>query len=165
MSLCGEKWVRNDLSDPEKLTVFMGEYRPTLDDKGRVAIPSKIRRAFDGSENESAYVVAPGFDRCVMVFREEDWRRFVEEKLAPHSHADPDHRKKCRFLLGGASVCELDKQGRILVPSNLIEYASLDHDAVIIGVYDRFEIWDARSYDAYRPGGETLESFARDLGL
>lgn len=165
MSLCGEKWVTNDFSGAGKIAVFMGEYRPTLDDKGRVAIPSKIRKAFEGAEPDSAYVVAPGFDRCVMAFREEDWRRFVEEKLAPHSHADPDHRKKCRFLLGGASVCELDKQGRILVPSNLSDYASLSRDVVIIGVYDRFEIWDARAYDAYRPGGDALESFARDLGL
>jgi MraZ protein len=145
--------------------MFMGEYRPTFDEKGRIAIPARLRRAFGDDPVISSFVTAPGFDRCVMAFREEDWRRFVEEKLAPLSHADPDNRKRCRFLLGGSSVCEVDKQGRILIPAHLMEYASLSRDAVIIGVNDRIELWDAKSYDAYCPSGDALESFAKDLGF
>ena len=145
--------------------MFMGEYRPTLDEKGRIAVPSKLRKAFGEGAVIDTLVVAPGFDRCIMSFREQDWRSFVETKLVPLSQADPDNRKRSRFLLGGASVCELDSQGRILIPSNLVEYAGLSKDAVILGVYDRIEIWDAAVYDRYRPGGDTLEQFARDLGM
>lgn len=145
--------------------MFMGEYRPTLDEKGRVAVPSKLRKAFGEGSVIDSLVVAPGFDRCIMSFREEDWRIFVETKLVPLSQADPINRQRSRFLLGGASVCELDAQGRILVPANLMEYAGLKKDAVIIGVYNRIEIWDAASFDAYRPGGDALEQFAKELGM
>jgi MraZ protein len=145
--------------------MFMGEYRPSCDEKGRIAIPSRLRKAFGEQNPITGLVTAPGFDRCVMAFREEDWRSFVAEKLAPLSHADPAHRMRCRFLMGGASVCELDRQGRILLPTNLIEYASIEKDTVIIGVNDRIEIWNARSFDEYRPGGDTLEQFARELGF
>ncbi|MGL4368095.1 MAG: division/cell wall cluster transcriptional repressor MraZ, partial [Spirochaetota bacterium] len=69
------------------------------------------------------------------------------------------------FLLGGASVCELDKQGRILLPATLIEYAGIGNDPVIIGVNDRIEIWDGKTFDSYRPSGDALEEFARDLGF
>ena len=145
--------------------MFMGEYRPSLDDKGRIAVPSKLRKAFGEGAVIDALVVAPGFDRCIMSFREQDWRSFVESKLVPLSQADPMNRKRSRFLLGGASVCELDAQGRILIPANLVEYAGLSKEAVILGVYDRIEIWDAVTYDRYRPGGDALEQFAQDLGM
>ena len=145
--------------------MFMGEYRPTLDEKGRIAVPSKLRKAFGEGSVINTLVAAPGFDRCIMAFREEDWRSFVETKLAPLSQSDPMNRKRSRFLLGGASICELDAQGRILIPANLMDYSGMKKDAVIIGVYDRIEIWDAASYDAYRPGGEALEQFAQELGL
>ena len=145
--------------------MFMGEYRPTLDEKGRIAIPVKLRKAFGEQSVIDALVLAPGFDRCVMAFREEDWRRFVETKLIPLPQADPKNRMRSRFLLGGASVCELDKQGRVLVPDNLVEYAALKKDSVIIGVCDRIEIWDAASFDSYRPGNEAMEQFAGELGF
>lgn len=145
--------------------MFMGEFRPSIDEKGRVAIPARLRRAFGDSFPIQNLVLAPGFDRCVMAFREDDWRQFVETKLAPVSQSDPDHRKRMRFLLGGAHVCELDRQGRVLVPSPLVTYASLERDTVIIGMYDRIEIWNAAAFDSYRPSGDTLEEFARELGL
>ena len=113
---------------------------------------------------ELVAAVAPGFDRCIMSFREQDWRSFVETKLVPLSQADPMNRKRSRFLLGGASVCELDAQGRILIPANLVEYAGLSKEAVILGVYDRIEIWDAVTYDRYRPGGDALEQLRRTWG-
>ncbi|MGL4368636.1 MAG: division/cell wall cluster transcriptional repressor MraZ, partial [Spirochaetota bacterium] len=70
-------------------TMFMGEYRPALDEKGRIAVPARIRKAFGEDTPFGALVTAPGFDRCIMAFREPDWRAFVEAKLAPLSQADP----------------------------------------------------------------------------
>jgi MraZ protein len=145
--------------------MFMGEYRPSLDEKGRVAIPVKLRKAFGEGSIIETLVVAPGFDRCIMAFRETDWRQFVENKLAPLSQADPKNRMRTRFLLGGATVCELDKQGRILVPANLKEYAAISKEVAIIGVCDRIEIWSVDAYDAYKPDGDALEEFASELGF
>ena len=145
--------------------MFMGEYRPAIDEKGRIAVPAKIRKAFGEGSVIDTLVAAPGFDRCIMAYREQDWRSFVEMKLAALPQSDPMNRKRSRFLLGGASVCELDGQGRILIPGNLAEYAGISKEIVIIGVYDRIEIWDAGTYDAYRPGGDALEQFALELGF
>lgn len=145
--------------------MFMGEYTPSMDEKGRVAIPIKLRKAFNEQSLIDRLVVCPGFDRCIMAFRESDWKEFVETKLAPLSQSDPKNRMRSRFLLGGASVCDLDKQGRVLVPANLLEYARIEKDIVIIGVYDRIEFWSSESYLEYKPDGDSLESFAQELGF
>lgn len=145
--------------------MFMGEYRPTLDEKGRLAIPMKLRRAFGDESGAEKLVITHGFDKCLMAFREEDWKVFVETKLVPLSQGDPRNRMRIRFLLGGAAECELDKQGRLLIPVHLQEYAELDRDVIILGLYDRVEIWSAEVYRKYRPDGEALNAFASELGF
>lgn len=145
--------------------MFMGEYRPTMDEKGRVAIPVKLRKAFGESAAINRLIITHGFDKCIMAFRDEDWREFVETRLAPLSQADPKNRMRLRFLLGGASECELDKQGRIVVPPYLKEYAEISKDVVLLGLNNRIEIWSGEVYSAYRPDGESLNAFARDLGF
>ncbi|MBN2435438.1 MAG: division/cell wall cluster transcriptional repressor MraZ [Spirochaetes bacterium] len=144
--------------------MFIGEYRPLLDDRGRVAVPVKIRKAY-GPDMIDRLVMAPGFDRCVMAFRPQDWENFVKEKLLSLPQNDPENRKRIRFLLGGASDCDLDKQGRILIPPALADFAGLVKDTVIIGVYDRIEIWSAERYDGYRPSMDRFDEFASDLGV
>lgn len=145
--------------------MFMGEYSPILDNKGRVAIPAKIRKAFGENSIINSLVIAPGFDRCIMAFRDTDWKNFVESKLVSLSQADPENRMRSRFLLGGAAVCDLDSQGRILIPANLKEYANIEKEIIIIGVYDRIEIWNSETYQKYKPDGESLEKFAAELGF
>ena len=145
--------------------MFMGEYHPTLDEKGRVAIPVKLRKAFGDRALVSRLVITHGFDKCIMAFREEDWREFVEKKLVPLAMADPMNRKRLRFILGGASDCDLDKQGRLSIPSHLIEYGQMKKDVTILGLNDRIEIWSSEVYAGYKPDGEALNDFARDLGF
>ena len=145
--------------------MFMGEYHPTMDEKGRVAIPVKLRKAFGENAAINRLIITHGFDKCIMAFREEDWREFVETKLAPLSQEDPKNRMRLRFLLGGASECELDKQGRIMVPPYLKDYAEIRRDIVLLGLNNRIEIWSGEVYRAYRPDGESLNAFARDLGF
>ena len=145
--------------------MFMGEFRPTLDEKGRLAIPMKLRNASGDDIPVEKLVITHGFDKCIMAFREEDWRQFVETKLVPLPQADPRNRMRLRFLMGGAAECELDKQGRLLVPVHLQEYAELKRDVIILGLYDRIEIWAAEVYQRYRPDGEALNAFASDLGF
>ena len=75
------------------------------------------------------------------------------------------NRMRIRFLLGGATECELDKQGRILIPNYLLEYAQINREVVILGLYNRIEIWSAEVYKNYKPDGNALNQFAHDLGF
>jgi MraZ protein len=145
--------------------MFMGEYSPALDEKCRIAIPMKLRKAFGEENIIQKLIITHGFDKCVMAFREEDWKEFVETKLVPLSQADPMNRMRIRFLLGGATEGELDKQGRILIPNYLLEYAQINREVVILGLYNRIEIWSAEVYKNYKPDGNALNQFAHDLGF
>ncbi len=145
--------------------MFMGEYHPNLDEKGRVAIPAKLRKAFSGSAVIDKLIITHGFDRCIMAFREEDWKEFIEKKIVPLSQSDPKNRSIMRRLFGGAHECDLDKQGRILIPSYLIEDAGIEKDITILGLYKRIEIWSSGIYGDYRPGDDSINMFASDLGF
>ena len=98
--------------------MFMGEYHPSLDEKGRVAVPVQAAKAFGENAVINRLIITHGFDKCIMAFREEDWKEFVEKACTPFQ-ADPKNRKRIRFLLGGACDCELDRQGRIMIPAYL----------------------------------------------
>ncbi len=145
--------------------MFMGEYHPTLDEKGRVAIPMKLRKAFGENSVINKLIITHGFDKCVMAYREEDWKDFVENKLVNLSQSDPKNRMRIRFLLGGACECELDKQGRIIIPTYLKDYSEMQKDVIILGLYNRIEVWSKEVYEDYRPDGEALNQFAQDLGF
>jgi len=145
--------------------MFMGEYSPALDEKGRVAIPMKLRKAFGEDCLVEKLVVTHGFDRCIMAFREEDWKEFVEKKLMPLPQSDPKNRMSLRFLVGGASECELDKQGRILIPSNLLRYAGIKSEVIILGLFNKIEIWAKEVYEECRPDVKFVDSFANELGI
>ena len=145
--------------------MFMGEYSPALDDKGRVAIPFKLRKAFGADTPMDKLVVTKGFAKYLMAFREEDWKEFVNTKLMPLPQSDSKNRDIVRFFLSGASECELDKQGRMLIPSYLLKYAEIKDDVIILGLSNKIEIWSKEVYERYRPDGEMLESFADDLGF
>lgn len=116
--------------------MFMGEYNHTIDVKGRVIIPSKFREQL-GED----FVVTKGLDGCLFVFPNDEWKLF-EEKLRGLPVANKDARKFARFFLAGAADLEVDKQGRILLPSVLREFAKLEKDVVLVGVSSRVEIWD-----------------------
>ena len=145
--------------------MFMGEYSPALDDKGRVAIPVKLRKAFGADAPMDKLIVTYGFDKCLMAFREEEWREFVDTKLVPLSQSDSKNRDIVRFFLGSARECELDKQGRMLIPASLLKHAEIKDDVIMFGLSNKIEIWSKEVYERYRPDGEMLESFADDLGF
>ena len=123
--------------------MFIGEYRHTLDNKNRVIIPAKFREQIGDS-----FVITKGLDNCLFVYSMDEWRR-IEEKLKEIPMTSKDARAFVRFFFAGASVCELDKQGRILVPSNLIKFANIDKDVVIIGVSTRIEFWSLEEWNKF----------------
>lgn len=116
--------------------MFMGEYSHTIDAKGRIIVPAKFRDNLGDN-----FVITKGLDNCLFVYTSDDWFKF-EEKLRALPLTNKDARKFTRFFLAGAAEMEVDKQGRILIPSVLREFAALDKDVVFVGVGSRIEIWD-----------------------
>ena len=116
--------------------MFMGEYNHTVDAKGRLIVPSKFREQL-GDE----FVITKGLDNCLFVYDNSEWTA-LEEKLRALPITNTAGRKFSRFLLGSAATCEVDKQGRILLPSVLREFAGIGKDAVLVGVGSRIEIWN-----------------------
>ena len=127
--------------------MFMGEYNHTIDAKGRLIVPSKFREQL-GSE----FVATKGLDRCISVYTNEEWMN-IQEKCKNIPLTTKDARKFTRFYFGSAIDCEIDKQGRVLLPANLREYAGLQKEIVLVGVLNRIEIWskdkwlDESTYD------------------
>lgn len=145
--------------------MFMGEYHPSLDEKGRVAVPIKLRKAFGEELIIEKLIVTYGFGKYIMAYREEDWDDFVKTKLIKASESDPDGANLVRYFVGGAFDCELDKQGRIIIPQHLKEHACIAKDVTVLGLYNRIEIWDTVMYNNSKPSGETLSTLGRDLGF
>lgn len=139
---------------------MIGQYRHSLDNKGRLFIPARLREEL----GETLYV-AKGADNCISVYSEEGWAK-ITEKLSslPYSKT----RRITRELYAYAGKCEPDAQGRILLPQQLRDYALLQKNAVIIGVADHAEIWDEAAWDAMESeglSGEELLEAMEELGL
>lgn len=123
--------------------MFIGEYQHSIDEKGRIIIPSKFR---DDLGDE--FVMTKGLDSCLFIYPKKEWE-ILENKLKSLPLTNKDARAFIRFFFSGASECILDKQGRVLIPSNLREHSKMEKDAVIIGVSTRLEIWSKTMWEDY----------------
>lgn len=131
--------------------MFMGEYNHTIDPKGRLIIPAKFREAL-GDE----FVVTKGLDGCLFVYANTEWNNF-EDKLRTLPLTNKNARQFTRFFLAGAAACEVDKQGRILIPQVLREFAKLEKDVVLVGVASRIEIWSKEVWE------ESISTYDTDM--
>ena len=141
--------------------MFMGEYNHTIDAKGRLIVPSKFREALGDT-----FVVTKGLDGCLFVYDSEEWQAF-EEKLRSLPITNKEARQFARFFLAGAAEVEVDKQGRILVPNILREFAQISKDVVLIGVASRIESWSKERFEgmaSFEDMDEIAEHMAQ-LGL
>jgi len=135
--------------------MLLGAHEHTIDDKNRLTLPAKFRQAFaDG------IVVTRGLDGCLYAFRRPDWDRLLESRLATLDPLSPEGRRLERFFYSGASETELDKQGRVMVPRELMDHAKLGREVVVAGVKDRLEIWDRA---AWRRELAEVEGSAEDV--
>lgn len=140
------------------MTMFMGEYQHQLDTKGRMIVPAKFR-----DELTEHFVITRGLDKCLFGYPLDEWKR-IEEKLKTLPITKRDARKFMRLFFSGAVEVELDKQGRINIPKNLMEYAGLSKECTVIGVSTRIEIWDRSSWDNfYEDTEEHYEEIAEEL--
>ncbi|MGM7701068.1 division/cell wall cluster transcriptional repressor MraZ [Pseudalkalibacillus sp. Hm43] len=123
--------------------MFMGEHLHTIDDKGRMIVPSKFR-----DELGSTFVLTRGLDQCIFGYPLDEWKQ-LEEKLKALPFTKKDARAFTRFFFSGAAECQLDKQGRVNIASTLRQYAKLEKDCVVIGVSNRIEIWNKQIWEEY----------------
>lgn len=123
--------------------MFIGEYNHTLDPKNRVIMPSKFREQLG-----DRFVMTKGLDNCLFIYSSEDWS-IVEDKLKGLPMTNKDARAFVRFFFAGASECDLDKQGRMVIPNYLKEHANIDKELVIIGVSTRIEIWSKEEWNKF----------------
>jgi MraZ protein len=121
--------------------MFLGEYTHTLDSKGRLTLPAKFR-----DELATGVVVTRGLDGCLFVFTNEDWKRFTNILSEKLPFTQKSARDFARFFFSGAADIIPDRQGRILLPPFLREYANLDSEVVIIGSNTRLELWNPEGW-------------------
>ncbi len=142
--------------------MFNGHYTNTVNSKGRVSIPSKFRELID--ERESAHIIISKTLResCLTAYLPEDWEVMLEKvaRLSSTREAIMYYR---RHVIGSAEECQIDAQGRILIPANLREHAGLNGKCQIVGVGERFEIWNEDAYGAYIGRMEDKEGLLEDL--
>ena len=139
--------------------MFMGEYNHTIDAKSRLIIPSKFREIL-----KDEFVVTKGLDGCLFVFDNTEWTAFQEKLQKLPSLTNPEVRKFVRFFMAGASVVEVDKQGRILIPAVLREFAGLEKDVVLAGAGNRIEVWSSEKWAAANDD-ENIEEICDMEGL
>ena len=145
----GEKWG---------IYMFLGEYHHSIDDKGRLIIPAKFR-----SELGDKFIITRGIENCLFAYPEKRWEEIVH-KLESLPFTKKDARAFLRFFLSGATECQTDKQGRVALPTPLVNYANLKKECIVIGVNDRIEIWSSDTFDSYFDKNEqNISDLAEDL--
>ena len=139
---CGEQWSKKARRE-RRWVVFLGTHTPRLDDKGRLFLPAKFR-----DELSEGLVVTRGQERCLYVWPSSEFRTFTAG-LRKDSVTNRKNRDFMRMLFAGASAENADRQGRVTLPPMLRTYAGLSRDCVVIGAYNRVEIWDATAWQTY----------------
>ncbi|MFA6365339.1 MAG: division/cell wall cluster transcriptional repressor MraZ [Candidatus Paceibacterota bacterium] len=139
--------------------MLLGEFKHNVDEKGRLAVPSKFRDLL-----ASGAIITRGLDHCLFVFGLSEWENLAK-KLISLPLAQANSRAFARLMLAGAMDVKVDVQGRILVPDYLREYAGLKKQVVVAGLYNRIEIWDAEKWEEYKAKTESAsDEIAEKLG-
>ena len=142
--------------------MFYGEYEHTIDRKGRLIIPSRFREVMKEHYTER-FVATRGLDRCLFLFPEDEWRT-QESKFRALSFTKQEARRFNRFYFSGAAELTCDRQGRVLIPPYLKEYAGIKRNVILVGVSNRIEIWDQEEWKKfYEQFKENYEQISEKL--
>lgn len=138
--------------------MFMGEFKHTLDTKGRLIIPAKFRE-----ELGDKFVITRGMDGCLFGYTQTEWA-LLEDNLKTLPLTKKDSRAFVRFLYSAATECEFDKQGRINIPASLREHADLEKKCVLVGVSNRFEVWSEERWNSFtESASENFDEIAENM--
>lgn len=142
--------------------MFTGEFRHSIDAKGRVAVPARFRPDLARGAHVSRWI-----DSCLAIFPEDEWERLAG-RVAELRYADAGARAFSRFLFSGAFEVDLDGQGRVVVPAGLRDFAGLKSEAVVVGARDHIELWEPARWTGYSAEMDSADAFAEriaDLGI
>lgn len=148
------------------MSIFIGEYKHSLDAKKRLAIPAKFRKELGEGlpTGKAGAILTRGLDNCLFVFPVQQWEKFAE-KLGSMPLGQQDNRSFARLFLSGATEVDFDSLGRILIPDHLKNYAELKKETIIAGVFNRLEIWDSERWNHYKANLEkNSDKIAEKLG-
>jgi MraZ protein len=137
--------------------MFIGEYQHAVDNKNRMIIPSKFRDSLG-----EGFVLTKGLDGCLYAYTMEEWK-VLEEKLKKLPLTSKDARAFVRFFFSGANEIDIDKQGRALIPQNLLEYADIKKEIISIGVSTRIEIWGKEKWEEYNSQNIDYDAIAEKM--
>jgi MraZ protein len=144
--------------------MFRGSFEHSVDSKGRVSVPSRFREIFL-ERYEGKLVLTMDFDKCIMAYPLEEWER-VEEKIKALPQSQKEVKDYMRYVFSNAAECELDKQGRILIPPALREGARISKNVMVVGLLNKMEIWDKVAWDARKSQtGDKIGEVLSTLGL
>ena len=152
-------FIDSSYRTPGTLSSFKGSYSYSVDSKGRINIPAKLRKYVSPDANDT-FIVTRGFEKCLFVFPADEWAK-VEKDLRALSQYNPEHRAFIRTILELAFEDTLDSQARISLPQELRAYASIEGEVRIIGALEKIEIWSPAVYDEYKKGlADSYEAIA-----
>jgi MraZ protein len=146
---CGKLWGKLPKIVDNSFIMFIGEYTYLIDQKKRLAVPSKFRK-----ELGKRAVITRGIDKCLVVYPLKEWAKLAK-KLESLPSSQTDAREFVRIMLSGAVDVGLDKLGRILIPDYLKEYASLKKNVAILGLSNKIEVWDEKEWEGFKKKTET----------
>ncbi len=129
------------------MSSFKGRYSYSVDNKGRVALPAKLRKSVSPAANDT-FIITRGFEQCLFLYPQDEWNK-LEDSIRNLSPSNPQHRFLVRTLLQWSSDCQLDNQARISVPQDLLKFAGIENEVLVLGVLERIEIWNPRVYEEY----------------
>lgn len=133
--------------------MFLGSFKYSIDSKNRVSIPAKMRK-FVNSEANDAFVLTRGTNGCIIVYPMDQWKELVASKLDKLNPFDPKDSRFLRMFLHEAAEDKFDNQSRLTIPKNLIEFAGINKEVLIIGMNQFIEIWNPEKYEKYLKDSE-----------
>ena len=141
--------------------MFMGEFTCKVDNKGRMMLPSKFRDEL----GEQEFVITRGLDNCIDLFPIEEWKN-IEDKLKKLQTTNSKHRAYQRFVMSAATKTEFDNQGRLNIPTSLMEHAQIDKKIIVTGMNDKIEIWSEELWKQYiQKTGESIEDLVDEINF
>jgi len=144
------------------MSSFKGSYAYSVDNKGRINIPSKLRKYVSPDANDT-FIITRGYEQCLFVYPLDEWNK-LEQSIRELTTTNPKHRFFMRTLLEKATESQLDGQSRITIPKELLQFANIENEVLILGVLERIEVWDPKVYQEYQKAqAESYENVAQTV--
>ncbi|HOJ17023.1 MAG: division/cell wall cluster transcriptional repressor MraZ [Ignavibacteriales bacterium] len=142
--------------------MFKGHYIHSIDSKGRIAIPAKLRK-YISPDAEESFVMLKGTEKCIDIYPRDRWAE-IETRLEKLNPFNPKQARLIRIMLDNAQEDKMDSQSRILIPQELLDYAGIKNEVLVLGVLKKIEMWDPQEYEKYKlKSAETFEEIASEV--